>query len=155
MGTRLFLLERRFVPNVGDASPYHKHRRLLGGIMSSAANTGVFVSTAGAATQIEAQRASVPWYLWVGAIAVTSASIGGAWDVAWHRSIGRDTFWTPAHMAIYACGVLAGIVGLWLTALCTFGKDQRMRDASVSVFGLRAPLGVFLAGWGGLAMLTS
>lgn len=123
--------------------------------MFSAANTGVFGSTAGAATQIEARRASVPWYLWLGAIAVTSASIGGAWDVAWHRSIGRDSFWTPAHMAIYACGVLAGIVGLWLTAQCTFGKDQRMRDASMSVFGLRAPLGVFLAGWGGLAMLTS
>ena len=30
-----------------------------------------------------------------------------------------------------------------------------MRAASVSVLGLRAPLGVFLAGWGGLAMLTS
>jgi hypothetical protein len=58
-------------------------------------------------------------------------------------------------MAIYACGVLAGIVGVWLTAQCTFGNDQRMRDASVSVFGLRAPLGVFVAGWGGLAMLTS
>jgi hypothetical protein len=53
----------------------------------------------------------VPWYIWIGAIAVTSSSIGGAWDVSWHRSIGRDTFWTPAHMLIYACGVLAGIVG--------------------------------------------
>jgi hypothetical protein len=30
-----------------------------------------------------------------------------------------------------------------------------MRAASVSILGLRAPLGVFLAGWGGLAMLTS
>jgi hypothetical protein len=30
-----------------------------------------------------------------------------------------------------------------------------MRANSVSVFGLRAPLGVFLAGWGGVAMLTS
>ncbi len=123
--------------------------------MSSATKPGVLVSTAGTATQVKARSASVPWYVWVGVLAVTSSSIGGAWDVAWHRSIGRDTFWTPAHMAIYACGVLAGIVGLWLTAQCTFGKDQRMRDASVSIFGLRAPLGVFLAGWGGLAMLTS
>lgn len=123
--------------------------------MSSATNPGVFVSSAGAATQVKVRSASVPWYVWVGVLAVTSSTIGGAWDVAWHRSIGRDTFWTPAHMAIYACGVLAGIVGLWLTAQCTFGKDQRMRDASVSIFGLRAPLGVFLAGWGGLAMLTS
>ena len=30
-----------------------------------------------------------------------------------------------------------------------------LRDASVNVFGLRAPLGVFLAGWGGIAMITS
>src|SRR6202453_2780496 len=97
----------------------------------------------------------VPWYVWCGAIAVTSSAIGGAWDVSWHRSIGRDSFWTPAHMAIYACGVLAGIIGLWLVARSTFGSDGEMRANSVSVFGLRAPLGVFLAGWGGVAMLTS
>jgi hypothetical protein len=100
------------------------------------------------------QPAGVPWYIWVGVLAVTSSSIGGAWDVAWHRSIGRDSFWTPAHMLIYACGVLAGIVGLWLVARSTFGGPQ-LRAQSVSVFGLHAPLGVFLAGWGGVAMLTS
>jgi hypothetical protein len=38
---------------------------------------------------------------------------------------------------------------------CSSGRDEELRAASVSVFGLRAPLGVFLAGWGGLAMLTS
>jgi hypothetical protein len=102
-----------------------------------------------------ARSSSMPWYIWVGVVAVTSASIGGAWDVAWHRSIGRDSFWTPAHMMIYACGVLAGIVGLYLVSRATFGHDQAMRDSSVSVFGLRAPLGVFLAGWGGVAMMTS
>ncbi len=109
-------------------------------------------------TYESAGTTSVPWYIWAGAIAVTSASIGGQWDVSWHRSIGRDTFWTPAHMAIYACGVLAGIVGLYLVLTATFGKSDyatRLREASVSIFGLRAPLGVFLAGWGGVAMLTS
>ena len=54
--------------------------------------------------------AAVPWYVWCGVIAVTSSSIGGAWDVSWHRSIGRDTFWTPAHMAIHACGVLVAAI---------------------------------------------
>ena len=124
--------------------------------MSSAtSHPGVVISTGATAEQAKVRSASVPWYVWVGALAVTSATIGGAWDVAWHRSIGRDSFWTPAHMAIYACGVLAGIVGVWLTLKCTFGHDRSMRDASVNIFGLRAPLGVFLAGWGGLAMLTS
>ncbi len=97
----------------------------------------------------------VPWYIWTGVAAITSATIGGSWDVAWHRSIGRDTFWTPAHMMIYLCGVLAGIIGLFLIAQVTLRRDAELRAASVSVFGLRAPLGVFLMGWGGVAMLTS
>src|SRR5580693_9019122 len=98
---------------------------------------------------------SIPWYIWAGVLAITSSSIGGAWDVSWHRSIGRDTFWTPAHMAIYACGVLAGIICAWLIARGTFGHDDKLKAASVNVFGLRAPLGVFLAGWGCVAVLTS
>ncbi|GAA3750341.1 hypothetical protein [Terriglobus aquaticus] len=102
-----------------------------------------------------AAAAGVPWYIWTVVAGVTSATIGGAWDVAWHRSIGRDTFWTPAHLMIQLCGVLAGIVGLWLVYQCTFRRDAELRPASVSIFGLRAPLGVFLAGWGGLAMVTS
>lgn len=112
----------------------------------------------GASTYEPACTTTVPWYLWAGALAVTSAFVGGHWDVSWHRSIGRDTFWTPAHMAIYACGVIAGIVGLYLVVTASFGRSgsaARLREASVNVFGLRAPLGVFLAGWGGVAMLTS
>ena len=105
--------------------------------------------------RVASSGAAVPWYIWIGALAVTSASIGGAWDVSWHRSIGRDSFWTPAHMLIYACGILAGIVGVWLVLKATFGHDETLRDTSVNIFGLRAPLGVFLAGWGGVAMLTS
>ncbi len=58
-------------------------------------------------------------------------------------------------MAIYACGVLAGVICAWLIVKCTFFRDPELSAASVSVFGLRAPLGVFLAGWGGVAMLTS
>jgi hypothetical protein len=100
-------------------------------------------------------RPAIPWYIWVGVLAITSSSIGGAWDVSWHRSIGRDTFWTPAHMAIYACGVLAGVICSWLIAKGMFGHDRELAAASVSVFGLRAPLGIFLAGWGCVAVLTS
>src|SRR6202789_1009561 len=106
-------------------------------------------------TLVASKTSSVPWYIWWGALAVTSASIGGAWDVSWHRSIGRDTFWTAAHMAIYACGVLAGIICCWLIAQCTFGHDSELSSASVNVFGLRAPLGIFVTGWGCVAVLTS
>jgi hypothetical protein len=115
------------------------------------------MSTTASYPAVSASRSTsaIPWYIWIGVVAITSSSIGGAWDVSWHRSIGRDTFWTPAHMAIYACGVLAGFLCAWLIAECTFGRDGQLPIASVSVFGLRAPLGVFLAGWGCVAVLTS
>ncbi len=98
---------------------------------------------------------TVPWYVWGGVLAVTSASVGGAWDVSWHRSIGRDTFWTPAHMAIYACGVLAAVICGYLIFATTFGRSAEKKAASVNVLGFRAPLGAFIAAWGGIAMLTS
>lgn len=101
------------------------------------------------------QESGVPWYLWCAALAVTSASIGGRWDVSWHESIGRDSFWTPAHMAIYFCGVLAGVVCIYLIFYTTFRKPPEMMSRSVQVLGFSAPLGAFLAAWGGVAMLTS
>ncbi len=99
--------------------------------------------------------ARIPWYLWCAALAVTSATIGGRWDVSWHESIGRDSFWTPAHMAIYLCGVLAGVVCGYLILHTTLGKPPEIADSSVHVMGFKAPLGAFLAAWGGVAMLTS
>ena len=53
--------------------------------------------------------AAVPWYIWCSVLAVTSSMIGVHWDISWHRSIGRDTFWTAPHLAIYLGGVLAGL----------------------------------------------
>lgn len=100
-------------------------------------------------------RRGIPWYLWCVALAVTSVTIGAHWDVSWHRSIGRDTFWTPAHMAIYACGVLAAISCGYLILFTTFRKPAELTASSVKIFGFRAPLGAFIASWGGIAMLTS
>jgi hypothetical protein len=105
--------------------------------------------------QVSARETRVPWYLWFGALAVTSASIGGAWDVSWHRSIGRDTFWTPAHLAIQACGVMAAIICSYLMLVNTFSRSANRKTASVNVLGFRAPLGAFIAAWGGIAMITS
>jgi hypothetical protein len=101
------------------------------------------------------QRSGVPWTIWAGLIAVTSSTIGGTWDVSWHRSIGRDSFLTPAHLLIYACGVIAALICGYLIFYTTFGKSQRLKAESVSVLGFRAPLGAFIAAWGGIAMLVS
>ena len=102
-----------------------------------------------------ATPSSVPWYLWCSALAVTSAYVGGYWDISWHRSIGRDTFWSAPHMAIYACGILAGISSGYLIVTTTFGRSAELKDVSVRIWGLRGPLGAFIAAWGGFAMLAS
>lgn len=101
----------------------------------------------------QTKEAAVPWYLWCAILSVTSAIIGGHWDISWHRSIGRDTFWTPAHIAIYACGVLAGVSCAYLILSRTFA--QTGDAATIRMWGFRGPLGAFLAAWGGVAMLTS
>jgi hypothetical protein len=113
-------------------------------------------SSAIPANAVVAQReTAVPWYIWFGVVAVTSSAIGGAWDVSWHRSIGRDSFLTPAHLAIYACGVIAAVICGYLIFATTFGRSASLKAVSVSVLGFRAPLGAFIAAWGGIAMLTS
>jgi hypothetical protein len=89
------------------------------------------------------------------AFATTSMAIGIIWDISWHVSIGRDTFWTPAHMAIYLGGVLGGFVGGWLAFYGTFLAGEEGRGESVGVFGARAPLGAWVAMWGAVAMITS
>ncbi len=89
------------------------------------------------------------------AAAMSSIAIGIVWDISWHETVGRDTFWTAAHLAIYLGGVLGGSVGGWLAIKHTFFAGQAERDASVGVFGARAPLGAWVAIWGALAMITS
>lgn len=97
----------------------------------------------------------VPWTIWVGVAAVTSSFLGLVWDVSWHRSVGRDAFFTYPHVMIYLCGVLAAVVCGYLILSTTWGGGVRMRAESVEVLGFRAPLGAFIAAWGGFAMLVS
>ena len=58
-------------------------------------------------------------------------------------------------MAIYACGVLAGLSAAYLIFTATFGKQSPLAAVSVKIWGCRGPLGAFICAWGGLAMLVS
>jgi len=88
---------------------------------------------------------------------VLSGVIGGVWDISWHMSIGRDTFWTPAHIMIQLTGVLVGIACGYMILATTFGKSETAAAQSVSVriWGFRGPLGAFIAVWGCVAMIAS
>ena len=100
------------------------------------------------------RAASVPWYIWTCVAAITCASVGGVWDISWHKSIGRDTFWTAPHVLIYLCGILAGISCGYLILSNSFGSSSSP-TATVSIWGFRGPLGAYICAWGGVAMITS
>jgi hypothetical protein len=105
-----------------------------------------------------APRSSPSLVGWVAAAVVlgsTSLEIGGVWDISWHMTIGRDTFWTPAHIAIYAGGAIGGLACGALAVWTTFGGDAASRAASVRLWGGSAPFGAWIVIWGAVAMLTS
>src|SRR2546425_7364085 len=85
----------------------------------------------------------------------TSIVIGILWDISWHRTIGRDTFWTPAHIAIYFGGLVGGLTCGWLVIRTTFFATPEEQAGAVRVWGFRGPLGAWVTIWGSLGMMTS
>jgi hypothetical protein len=109
-----------------------------------------------ASTEVSAiQSQAVPWYIWSSVLAITSTTVGLYWDISWHIGIGRDTFWTPAHLAIQFGAVVTGLSCAYLILHTTFAGNAAIRENSVKIWGLRGPLGAFIAAWGGFCMLTS
>jgi hypothetical protein len=101
------------------------------------------------------RAAGLPWPLTAAVLGATSIAVGLLWDISWHASIGRDTFWTPAHIAIYLGGLLCGLPAGWLALATTFAGTAEQRATSVNFWGFRAPLGAWVSIWGCIAMLTS
>ena len=113
-------------------------------------------AVAHAPAQRAGRVARIPaWYVGALLVAVTSVVAGIIWDISWHLSIGRDTFWTPAHLTIYAGGIIGGLASGALVLSTTFGGDAAERESAVRIWGFRGPLGAWLSIWGALAMLTS
>jgi hypothetical protein len=86
---------------------------------------------------------------------IACGTIGGLWDISWHMSIGRDTFWTPAHIMIQMTGVLVGIACGYMILTTTFSGEAAAQSTAVRIWGFRGPLGAFIATWGCVAMLAS
>jgi hypothetical protein len=97
----------------------------------------------------------IPLAIYAVLFASTSVVLGVIWDISWHRTIGRDTFWTPAHLAIYLGGVVSGLTCGWLALKTTFAGTVGERAEAVRFWGFRAPLGAWVSIWGAIAMLTS
>ncbi len=88
-------------------------------------------------------------------VAAALIAIGLIWDISWHRSVGRDTFWTAPHMVEYAAALIVGSGCGWLILKSSLRGTDAERGGMVRFWGFRGPLGAWVAVWGSLAMLVS
>ena len=84
------------------------------------------------------------------AVLVSSACIvvGLLWDISWHSTIGRDTFWSPPHLLEQLGAVVAGVSCGWLVLRTTFVGTPEQRGTSVRFWGFSGPLGAWVTIWG-------
>lgn len=120
-------------------------------MQNQTANLSAFSSEA-RATSTEPR---LPWYCFSIVLGAACIPVGALWDISWHSTIGRDTFWTPAHMLIYLGGLLPGLSAAIAVYRSTYIKDSAEHSASVGLLGLRGPVGAWVTAWGAAAMLVS
>ncbi len=89
----------------------------------------------------------------LGLLGVALTWFGAAWDVSWHRLIGRDTFWSAPHLFLY------GGISLWglaaLVATITAMRGRPVRGRALRVGPLCAELGLALVGIAAAIVIAS
>src|SRR5690606_24142988 len=76
---------------------------------------GDAIRAAGSRGARAAARSGEPsWPLHAALAASLSVVVGLIWDISWHRTIGRDTFWSPPHVLEQLAAVIAGLSCGWV-----------------------------------------
>ncbi len=94
-------------------------------------------------TSVQSRVESIPWLVWANVVASVCIASGLYWDISWHETIGRDSFWTPAHLVIQFGALLGAFGSAWVIMSTTFGADKAAREGSVNVLGLSRTAGRF------------
>ncbi|HZJ01082.1 MAG TPA: hypothetical protein VFD22_10515 [Gemmatimonadaceae bacterium] len=106
-----------------------------------------------------AERAGViaeEWPIYAVLVASASIVIGLIWDISWHRTIGRDTFWSPPHVIEQIGAIVAGLSCGYVALKTTFAGSPAERSRSVRFWKyFQAPLGAWICIWGTIMMVTS
>jgi hypothetical protein len=124
--------------------------------MPSASTTLHAPARAAARDAAWAEAAAVPWHVLAVLFASTSVIVGVLWDISWHQTIGRDTFWSYPHMAMYTGGVVSGVACGWHVLHTSFSGSMEDRAGTVSFWKyFHGSLGAWVCIWGAIAMLTS
>lgn len=113
-------------------------------------------SVSGTADSVSTTRTSAEWTIYAVLVASASIVVGLIWDISWHRTIGRDTFWSPPHLLQQAGAVISGLSCGYLALSTTFAGSVEQRSESVRFWGLfQAPIGAWVCIWGTIMMITS
>jgi hypothetical protein len=87
--------------------------------------------------------------LWTLLIAKAIAGIGVGWDIRWHITIGRDTFWIAPHIMTYSGVAIVAMVSFGVLAYETWAaRGGRLSADSFRTAGLVGTRGFHLAWWG-------
>jgi len=107
-------------------------------------------------TRARSRAWSIPWPLSAVVLASTCIVVGLIWDISWHRTVGRDTFWTLAHLLEQAAAVIAGLSCGYLVLRTTFAGTAEEKSGSLRFWHyFYGPLGAWVCIWGTLMMITS
>jgi hypothetical protein len=95
--------------------------------------------------------------VWLGLVASLLLMVGGVWDIAWHHTRGRDTFWSPPHLVLYGGVGVMGLVclGVVMRTMAGHCAGSGAEPPLVELWGLRAPRGFAVAGAGVLGAVLS
>lgn len=101
------------------------------------------------------ETVSIPWNIWLIVGCMGIGTVGGTWDLSWHMSIGRETFWTLPHILIQVGALLVGFASFSAILATALARDSAAPQTSVQILGLHGPGGAFIALWGSIAEVAS
>lgn len=96
------------------------------------------------------------WPIYAVLVASAAIVIGLVWDISWHRTVGRDTFWSPPHVIEQIGAIIAGLCCGYVVLNTTFAGKAEARGKSVRFWKFFfGPLGAWVCIWGTIMMITS
>ena len=124
-----------------------------------AVSVSTIPGSADAVTPLESDRAArlaAEWPVYAVLFSAAAIVIGLVWDISWHRTIGRDTFWSPPHLLGQAGAIVSGLACGYLVLWTTFAGNAAARERSVTFWKyFHGPVGAWVCIWGALMMITS
>lgn len=99
--------------------------------------------------------ATATWFIATIVLSAAGIVLGLMWDISWHMTVGRDTFWSPPHMLEYVSATTAGLLCGAVVLHTTFRGSEAEKAATVGFWGFRGPLGAWITIWGTFAMMAS